>query len=157
MSPRNTSDNVNPFLRPSAGGRWLRGLVVLAVLLVVAGVALRMVWYTFYTYVPPGKMLVVISKNGQPLASGQVLADSGQKGVQKGVLGEGWHTSSERPDERLLELNSDVQSSGPIPIVNGDLSIGGSTPAQRRHRGRLGENRLFRHPRQRTLTSREFW
>lgn len=91
MSPRNTSEGLNPWLQPTAGGRWMRrGLIVLG-LLVVLGIAVTSLWYTFYHYVPPGQMLVVIAKNGKPLQPGQVLADPDQKGVQRDVLGEGWH------------------------------------------------------------------
>src|SRR5262249_46996425 len=41
--------------------------------------------------VPPGHLMVVIAKNGDDLKPGQVLADEGQKGIQREVLGEGWH------------------------------------------------------------------
>ena len=91
MPPQNTPNSPNPFLRPSAAGRWVRrGLIAAGLLAVVAG-ALTAVWRTFYTYVPPGKMLVVISKNGKPLPPGHLLAEPDEKGVQKAVLGEGWH------------------------------------------------------------------
>src|SRR5262249_35816601 len=40
---------------------------------------------------PPGKMLVVISKNGETLPDGEVLAGPGQKGIQREVRGEGYH------------------------------------------------------------------
>jgi hypothetical protein len=41
--------------------------------------------------VPPGQMLVIIAKNGDDLPAGQILAEPGQRGIQKEVLGEGWH------------------------------------------------------------------
>ncbi len=91
MSPRNISDNRNPFLRYSAGSRWPRRILAVVFAAVVVVLILSSVWYTFFHYVPPGKMLVVIAKNGKPLAEGQMLAEAGQKGVQKEVLGEGWH------------------------------------------------------------------
>src|SRR5581483_3743762 len=59
-------------------------------LAVAAGVGLLIVavvlWKSFFHFVPPGKMLVVIAKNGAPLPAGQVLAEPGQKGVQRPVL-----------------------------------------------------------------------
>ncbi len=48
-------------------------------------------WNAFFKYVPPGKILVVVAKNGTELPPGEVLADPGQKGVLRQVLGEGWH------------------------------------------------------------------
>jgi SPFH domain / Band 7 family len=48
-------------------------------------------WHTFFHYVEPGEMLVIISKTGTPLPAGQILATSGQKGIQEEVLGEGRH------------------------------------------------------------------
>lgn len=45
----------------------------------------------FLRHVPSGQMLVVVSKFGDPLAEGQILAGPGQKGVRERVLGEGWH------------------------------------------------------------------
>src|SRR5437867_1171474 len=65
--------------------------VLWGVVMVVGLVVLLILWNTFFKYVPPGKNLVVIAKNGAPLPSGEVLADSGQKGVLRAVKGEGWH------------------------------------------------------------------
>ena len=64
---------------------------------ILGGVVLGLVilvyltWNTFFRYVPPGKMLVVIDKAGTELPEGQRLADPGQKGIQRKVRGEGWH------------------------------------------------------------------
>ena len=123
MSPRNISfGEGNPFLRP--GGRWMRWLLGAAVVALVVGIGLSIVWFTFYHYVPPGKMLVVISKNGGPLPSGQVLADSGQKGVQKEVLGEGWHWIT--PVSYEVELKDDtVVEPGKVGLVT---QLGGKAP-----------------------------
>ena len=125
MSPRNTSESVNPFLQPSAGGRWLRRIVAVAVVLVVAGVALSSVWYSFYHYVPPGKMLVVIAKNGKPLPSGQVLAGPDEKGVQQAVLGEGWHWITPLVYESELKDDTIVEP-GNVGVVT---QLGGAAPA----------------------------
>ena len=42
-------------------------------------------------YVPPNYMAVIISKGGKELPPGQILAEKGQKGVLREVLGEGRH------------------------------------------------------------------
>lgn len=66
----------------------------LTTVLLVAGGALLLALVALRAclrYVPPGHMLVVISKAGDPLPEGEVLAERGQKGVQREVLGEGWH------------------------------------------------------------------
>lgn len=42
-------------------------------------------------YVSPNEMAVIISQNGKELAPGQILAEKGQKGIQREVLGEGRH------------------------------------------------------------------
>lgn len=71
--------------------RWKRWAVVVAVPLLILLIAFAAFWAMFFHYVPPGHMLVVISKSGDPLPEGEVLAEPGQKGIQKHVLGEGWH------------------------------------------------------------------
>jgi regulator of protease activity HflC (stomatin/prohibitin superfamily) len=109
MSPRNTSNDPNPFLRPSVPGRWFRRGLALILLLGLGAFALSMTWYTFFHFVPPGKMLVVISKNGKPLPPGHLLAEPDEKGVQKTVLGEGWHWvtpflyEAELKDDQIIE------------------------------------------------------
>ena len=50
-----------------------------------------LVWNVFYKYVPAGKHLVIMAKNGTALDPGEVLARPGQKGIQAEVKGEGWH------------------------------------------------------------------
>ena len=42
-------------------------------------------------YVKPNHMAVIIAKSGRPLPPDQILADVGQKGIQRDVLGEGRH------------------------------------------------------------------
>jgi hypothetical protein len=61
------------------------------VLLLLVLVVLHLTWRTFFHYVEPGEMLVIISKTGTPLPAGQMLAQPGQKGIQAEVLGEGRH------------------------------------------------------------------
>ncbi|MBN2713268.1 MAG: hypothetical protein JXR97_12680 [Planctomycetes bacterium] len=63
--------------------------VFLALICLVAWISVKWVFFRFY--VGPNEMAVVISKSGTPLPSGEILADEGQKGIQKTVLGEGRH------------------------------------------------------------------
>ncbi len=72
-------------------GYWQRWLAVWGFLLVCGLIVFLLTWKSFFVYVPPGKHLVIVAKNGQPLTEGEVLADEGQKGIQKKVMGEGWH------------------------------------------------------------------
>ncbi len=106
MSSEYTTNGSNPFLRLGWGRRWLRRGLILAGVLAVLGVIAAMLWNTFFHYVPPGKMLVVISKNGKPLPPGHLLAESDEKGVQKAVRGEGWHYVT--PVWHDVELKDDV-------------------------------------------------
>jgi hypothetical protein len=48
-------------------------------------------WNALFHYVSPGEMLVVISQSGDDLPPGQLLAEDGQKGPMRQVLGEGRH------------------------------------------------------------------
>ena len=68
---------------------WKRLGLLIGVPLVAALVLFLILWNTFFRYVPPGKMLVIVSKHGDPLPAGQILADEGQQGIQRKVLGEG--------------------------------------------------------------------
>jgi hypothetical protein len=54
-------------------------------------IAVLALWNAFFVYVKPGTHLVVIAKRGAALSPNQVLADEGQAGIQRRVLGEGWH------------------------------------------------------------------
>jgi hypothetical protein len=87
------------------------GFVALAVL-----IFLLVTWNAFFTYVPPGKHLVIVSKDGSPLPQGQVLAEKGQKGVQREVLGEGWHFIMPVAYTTELEDNTEVKP-GQVGIV----------------------------------------
>jgi regulator of protease activity HflC (stomatin/prohibitin superfamily) len=48
-------------------------------------------WMFCRFYVQPGHMAILVAKDGKPLPPDQILAESGQKGVQEEVLGEGRH------------------------------------------------------------------
>lgn len=56
---------------------------------VVLAVVLATFWFVFRVYVPPGEAVVLTRKTGQEQPAGQILAESGQKGIQKEVLGPG--------------------------------------------------------------------
>jgi hypothetical protein len=73
--------------RPQPG----QPVLLLLLLAVVATSVVLTVRKYFLKHVPSGEMLVVVSKFGDPLAEGQILAGPGQKGVREQVLGEGWH------------------------------------------------------------------
>jgi hypothetical protein len=64
--------------------------IVTAVILLVLGV-FAFVWIFCRVYVGPGEMAIVTSKTGDELPPGAILAEPGQKGVQRIPLGEGRH------------------------------------------------------------------
>ena len=57
----------------------------------VAVLALGFVWFGCRVYVPQGMMAVVTAKAGEDLPPGAILAEPGQKGVQRLPLAEGRH------------------------------------------------------------------
>ena len=61
--------------------------VCAAVVLVIFAV----VWGTCRIYVPAGQMAIVTAKTGRPLPPGRILAEPGEKGVQRVPLAEGRH------------------------------------------------------------------
>jgi len=82
------------FFRPNhrfGANYWKRRAIFAGVLLLFGLIALLVTWNTFFVYVKPGQHLVIIAKDGDPLPAGQALAEPGQKGIQREVLGEGWH------------------------------------------------------------------
>lgn len=88
MRPRNRSGAPEAQKPQSKVPAVLAATVAIAV---VSILVLRATWNTFFKYVDPGEMLIVIAKSGDPLEPGQILARSGQKGIQEEVLGEGRH------------------------------------------------------------------
>ena len=64
--------------------------IVAAVAFFALGV-LAFVWTCCRVYVGPGEMAIVTSKTGDELPPGAILAEPGQKGVQRIPLGEGRH------------------------------------------------------------------
>jgi regulator of protease activity HflC (stomatin/prohibitin superfamily) len=59
---------------------------------------------------------VIISKDGKPLPSGQVLAEPGEKGIQREVRGEGWHFVMPVLYTCEIETNTDIPP-GKVGIV----------------------------------------
>lgn len=57
--------------------------------LILIGVGTAFVWTVCRAYVPPNKMLVLTRKVGQPMPPGQIIAEDGQKGIQREALGPG--------------------------------------------------------------------
>ena len=106
--------------RRMARWKWLLGFwsaVALAI-----HVALLTTWNTFFTYVPPGKHLVIIAKDGAPLPPGHVLARPGQKGPLAEVRGEGWHFVMPIVYEARVEPNTTIAagSVGVVTALGGD-------------------------------------
>ena len=66
----------------------LAGALLITVLVVIF---ITVTWTTFFIYIHPEKMGVVIKKFGSNLDESQILARPGQRGVQAAVLGEGRH------------------------------------------------------------------
>lgn len=71
----------------------MKELIKLAVFGVVALAIAWGVWMWGFCrfYVGPNQMAIITSKMGDPLPPGQILANEGQKGIRKRVLGEGRH------------------------------------------------------------------
>ena len=65
-------------------------MLIAAVALFALGV-FAFVWVFCRVYVGPGEMAIVTSKTGDELPPGAILAEPGQKGVQRIPLGEGRH------------------------------------------------------------------
>jgi len=57
--------------------------------LIILGAGLAYVWVACRAYVYPDKCLVLIRKTGEPLEPGQIIAEEGQKGIQRQALGPG--------------------------------------------------------------------
>jgi hypothetical protein len=102
-----------PFRRPEL---WRRRAIFAAVVVVLGLLVMLVTWNTFFVYVRPGQHLVITAKDGDPLPSGQVLAETGQKGIQREVLGEGWHFVLPVIYTTELEKNTDIPP-GKVGIV----------------------------------------
>ena len=65
--------------------------VACGVCAIAALVVFAIVWGTCRIYVPEGQMAIVTAKTGRPLPPGRILAEPGEKGVQRVPLAEGRH------------------------------------------------------------------
>lgn len=134
----NPADDSNP--TPQWPRRLRRLGLAVGIPLVVLLILVVVLWKTFFQYVPPGHMLVVISKNGSELRPEQVLAEPGQKGIQRDVLGEGWHFVM--PVTHTTERKPNVVvPPGQVGIV---VSKGGFAPRDLRETADLDDERGIR-------------
>jgi hypothetical protein len=83
-------------------------------------------WRSFFHYVAPGHVLIIISKTGEEPPPGQLLAKPGQKGIQEEVLGEGRHfvmpVLNEVEDALAIEI-------GPTEVGVVTASVGNDLPS----------------------------
>ena len=84
---------------------------VLAISIFMFGI----VWTTCRIYVPAGYMAIVTAKTGNPLPPGRILAEPGEKGVQRVPLAEGRHF--------LNPINNDWTIVPAITISAGSIGI----------------------------------
>jgi hypothetical protein len=138
MARSHITDDDSGFLDAlPARNRLKRWALLIAIPAVVSLVLLLILWNTFFKYVPPGKMLVVVSKSGSELDADEVLAKAGQKGIMREVLGEGWHFVM--PVIYTTELKENVAiAPGKIGIVTargGHAPAGGRVLAEKSEKG----------------------
>lgn len=92
--------------------------VFASVAVVVAAVVFAFfafMWGFCRVYVPEGQMAIVTTKTGRPLPPGRILAEPGEKGVQRVPLAEGRHF--------LNPINNDWKIVGAITIPAGSIGI----------------------------------
>ena len=65
--------------------------VIAGAAIAVVALASGFVWTTCRVYVPEGQMAIVTTKTGKELPPGRILAEPGEKGVQRVPLAEGRH------------------------------------------------------------------
>jgi regulator of protease activity HflC (stomatin/prohibitin superfamily) len=117
-----------------------RMAIVWGILLGIGVLVLFLTWNAFFTYVPPGKHLVIMAKDGDPMPPDQVLAERGQKGTQREVLGEGWHFILPIAYTTELEENTIIWP-GKVGIVT---ALGGKPLPQDRVLAEEGEKGIQR-------------
>jgi len=87
------------------------GAVVAALALATIG----FIWICCRIYVPAGHMAIVTAKTGQPLPPGRILAEPGEKGVQRVPLAEGRHF--------LNPINNDWRLVPVVTVPAGSVGI----------------------------------
>ena len=80
---------------------------------VVVSAVLAFLWCFCRVYVPEGQMAIVTAKTGRPLPPGRILAEPGEKGVQRVPLAEGRHF--------LNPINNDWKIVSAITIPAGSI------------------------------------
>jgi regulator of protease activity HflC (stomatin/prohibitin superfamily) len=140
MARRHFDEFDEPRYRSEWPRRLRRLALAIGIPLVLALVLFLVLWNTFFHYVGPGEMLVIIAKNGAPLKAGEVLADPGEKGVQRAVLGEGWHFVMPVAYSTERKRNVEVPP-GQVGIVT---NLGGQTPPEGRELARKDGERGVR-------------
>ncbi|MFO0877665.1 MAG: SPFH domain-containing protein [Gemmataceae bacterium] len=140
MGKTRTSDEGDDFIvRPSGWNFKRLGLLILAPV-ILGFILLVVLWNTFFKYVPPESMLVVISKSGAEPDPNAVLAKPNQQGIQEQVLGEGWHFVM--PIVYTTEVKPNVKiTAGKVGIVT---ALGGTQPADNRVLAEDGERGIRR-------------
>lgn len=78
-------------------------------------VVFAVIWCFCRVYVPEGQMAIVTAKTGDPLPPGRILAEPGEKGVQRIPLAEGRHF--------LNPINNDWKIVSAITIPAGSIGI----------------------------------
>lgn len=91
MSTPELPESIRNKFKPQGASKWSRRLALWSAFAFGALLLLLIVWYEFFVYVGPNEHLVLTHREGKPLPAGQVLAEPGEKGIQKKVEGEGWH------------------------------------------------------------------
>ncbi|MBQ6916118.1 MAG: hypothetical protein IJQ65_10370, partial [Kiritimatiellae bacterium] len=86
-----------------------------AVAAAAVAVACAFLWNFCRVYVPEGHMAIVTAKTGRPLPPGRILAEPGEKGVQRVPLAEGRHF--------LNPVNNDWKIVRAITIPAGSIGI----------------------------------
>ncbi len=81
----------------------------------IALVVFAAMWCFCRVYVPEGQMAIVTAKTGDPLPPGRILAEPGEKGVQRVPLAEGRHF--------LNPINNDWKIVSAITIPAGSIGI----------------------------------
>jgi len=115
MSAKASYDELSDWFSDFARS-WKQNLLYAGILMLFVLAILLMTWRSFFVYVPPGQHLIIISKEGKPLLPGQVLAEAGEKVIQRVVHGEGWHFVLPIVYATELEKNTDVPA-GKVGIV----------------------------------------
>ena len=95
----------------------MKNLVVFAsgVCAAIVVVLFAVIWGTCRIYVPEGHMAIVTAKTGKPLPHGRILAEPGEKGVQRVPLAEGRHF--------LNPINNDWKIVPAVTITAGNIGI----------------------------------